>query len=448
MLRGGLSIAAGSDGCVFDGTFAKDGTFTRDPVRVTKVYLPQGKSIAENEWKSMELVRDATGGEGVVVAEGPPQMIDTVPESSFEDDADRAAGRSGYGRGACEKLVDVLLDPNPHPPLPALIIPRINGTLLDLYIEEMKNNRRLVLPEASFAKLVPAVTKMGEKGIVHMDFAIRNIFYKKEGAVDALLLGDFGNTFKLGGNIDKDIQDYVTRYNFRGAGRFLACTKVDGVHPLAIALMILYDAFLTSEETYEKLLNDEIRKNNYLNRCQAIAESTWVARSLRNLAGRDPYTRPVVEDFINTLAVKLKTVIGIFAAPGRGYAEAKDAKSAIDAIVQKTLKRSDKCLLDVMILTYQKDALNSANITKLTQTWFPPPPPKPGGKQRGGAVDMKQADSLEAVLAQPDPKLTDDPAGTAPESFPPIAEGLAQLEGGVRKGHKTRRNRVKMSRRK
>lgn len=447
MLRGGLSIAAGSDGCVFDGTFVTDGKFTKDPTRVTKVYLPEGKDVADNEWKAMELVMKATGGEGVVVAEGPPQLIDVIPEPSFEDDTDRAAGRSGYGKAACEKLVDELLKPDSNGKFPGLVLPRIDGTVLDLYIDEMMNNRRLVLPEESFAKLVPAVAKMGEKGIVHMDFAIRNVFYKKEGAVNTLLLGDFGNTFKLGGSIDKDIQDYITRYNFRGVGKFLACAKVDGVHPLAIALMILYDAFLAGEDVYEKLLNDEIRKDNYLNRCKAIAESTWVAKSLRNLAGRDPSTKTVVEEFINTLASKLKTVIGIFAAPGRGYAEARDSKSGIENIIQKTLKRSDKCLLDVMILMYQKDALSSASITNLTQTWFPPPPPKPGGKQRGGDKMLIQADSLEAVLAQPDPKLTDDPS-SAPDSFPPLTEGLKQLEGGVRKSNKTRRNRVKMSRRK
>jgi hypothetical protein len=213
--------------------------------------------------------------------------------------------------------------------------------------------------------------------------------------------------------------------------------------------MILYDAFLAGEDVYEKLLNDEIRKHNYLNRCKAIAESTWVAKSLRNLAGSDPYTRPVVEEFINTLAEKLKTMIGIFAAPGRKYADIKEStKAGIRSILQKLLNRSDKCLLEVMILTYQKDALNSDNLRKLTELWFPSPPPKPGGKQRGGSELLPQAESLEAVLAQPDPKLTDDLTPSTSESFPSIDEGLKLLEGGTHKGNKTRRNRVKMSRRK
>lgn len=446
MLRGGLSLAAGSDGCVFDGTFAKDGTFTRDPARVTKVYLPQGKSIAENEWEAMELVMNATNGEGVVVAEGPPQMIDVVVESAFEDDTDRAEGRSGYGKGACEKLVEVLTNPNPHPPLPTLIIPRINGSVFNLYIDSMRNNRRLVLPEASFAKLRTAVDKMRNADIVHMDFATRNIFYKKEeDGSNTLLLGDFGNTFKIGADIKEKVQAYVTGYNFRGVGRFLACTKVDGVHPIAVALMILYDAYAAGQGVYEALLNNEIRKNNYLNRTKAIAEATWAGQVLKSLASRDPSVKPAVDNFINTLATKFKVILGIFADDGRGYEDAKNAESGIRGILQKTLKRSDKCLLELMVLIYQKDALSLESVTKLTELWFPVAPPKPGGKRQGGEKMPEQAESLEEALARPDPTLTDDPVGTAPGSFPPIAEGLAQLEGGVRKGHKTRRNRTQLS---
>jgi hypothetical protein len=295
-------------------------------------------------------------GKGVVIAEGPPQLIDVILQN-HRSKMIKTVRKEGPGTGRVRVIssVDELMKTDPNMKFPGLVLPRISGTALDLYLDTIRNNRKLVLPQESFAKLVPAVARMGEKGIVHMDFAIRNIFYKKEGAVNTLLLGDFGNTFKVGSDIDQNIQSYISRFNFRGAGSFLACTKVDGVHPVAIAIMILYDAYLAGEDVYEKLLNDEIRKHNYLNRCKAIAESTWVARNLRNIAGSDPYTRPVVEEFINILATKLKTMIGIFAAPGRGYADIGDStKAGIKSILQKLLIRSDKCLLDVMILTYQK----------------------------------------------------------------------------------------------
>lgn len=431
MLRGGLSIASGSDGCVFDGTFAEDGTFTKDDARVTKVYSPQRADIAKNEWDAMNLVKSVVpDGKGVVVAEGPPQTIATVPETSFED---------GNKRNACEELDKVITSGNPHDAMLGLVLPRISGTLYELYIDGFKNNKKLSLPAMSFADIVTAVEKMGDAGIAHMDFAVRNVFYKEEGGNNILLLGDFGNTFKIGDDIDERVKTYVNRYNLRGVGRFrVAISNIDGVHPIAVAIMVLYDALLAGERVYEDLLNKEIRAFSYVSRTRDLVDNMWAAKMVKSLK----VDASVVNAFLDTLAKKLETVFGIFAAPGRGYKDAEAAQSGIRSILQKTLKRSDRCLLDLMVLKYQEGALTTENITKLTETWFPSPK-KGGKKQQGGQQPIKDAASLEEALARPVPdmpKLEEQPSMT----FPSLAEGIKQLGGGA----KTRRNRVKMSRRK
>jgi hypothetical protein len=429
MLRGGDAIAAGSDGCVFDGTFAPDGTFTKDAARVTKVYHPAVATVATNEWAAMELVRDATGGSGVVVAEGPPSRIAKV--------SDDAWGDKPMLTSACEKLKkakegDVIM---------AMVLPRIDGTLA--------GTQKLV-DASAFAELKGAVDDLAARNIAHMDFAARNIFYKKDGDATKLLLGDFGNTFRfVGGDVDGRVQGYVERYDFRG--KFLACAKIDGVHPLTVAYIVLYDGLLAGKATYDALLAD-IRGNGFLTKTIGLAEATWVVKRLRLLAERKSDTeeempvKEAVERFAIALAGRFKTLLQAFAGEGRTFEEANGErmKSVIKGLVQRNLMRSDKCLLDILILTYQKDAITVANIDALVAAWFPDPPKKTGGKKtRGGALN--EAASLEDALAAKDPPLAEDTTTVDPLQLP-MADALALL-GGRHRGQKTRRNRVKMSRR-
>lgn len=426
MLKGGDAIAAGSDGCVFDGTFAPDGTFTKDVARVTKVYHPAVANVAANEWAAMELVMAATGGVGVVVAEGAPIQIAKVPEDAWGD--------KPVLTSACEKLKaakegEVIM---------AMVLPKIDGTMI---------GNQKILDGAAFDKLKGAVDDLAVSNIVHMDFAARNIFYKEEGGAVKLLLGDFGNTFKfVGADFDARIRGYVARYGFRG--KFLACAKIDGVHPLAIALIVLYDALLAGKETYDTLI-ESIRSNGLLTKTEGIAEATWAVKRLRNIAllhlDEDEVDRifESIDRFSNTLATRLKMILEIFAGEGRTYeiASVEKTMSGIKSILQKNLKRSDTCLLEILILSYQKDAFTASNIGALVDVWFPPPP-KPGGKKkRGGAAAITEAASLEAALEGPDPPLTADTSTNLS-----MSDALAMI-GGRHKGQKTRRKRVKMSRR-
>jgi hypothetical protein len=432
MLRGGDAIAAGSDGCVFDGTFAPDGTFTKDAARVTKVYHPAVSDVAANEWAAMELVIDATDGSGVVVAEGAPSQIAKVPDDAWGDKLVLTS--------ACEKLKKA----NEGDVIMAMVLPKIDGTVGEL---------QKTLDASAFAELKGAVGDLAARHICHMDFAARNIFYKTEAGVPKLLLGDFGNTFKVvGGDFDTRVQGYVKRYDFRG--KFLASAKIDGVHPLAVAFLVLYDALLAGKATYDALL-DDIRKNELVKKTIGLAEATWVVKRLRVLADRASDTEEemrvieAVERFSLALAERFKTILQTFAGEGRSYEDASGEKSktAIKALVQKNLKRSDPCLLDILILTYQKDAITGPNFDAIIATWFPDPSKKTGGKKRrGGEAAIHEAASLEEALTTPTPDLATDTSTIDPINLP-MDEALAMI-GGRHRGQKTRRKRVKMSRRK
>lgn len=435
-MLGGKAIAAGSDGCVFDGVFDRDGTFTKDPDVVTKIYIPERKDVAENEWKAMELVRDATKNRGVVIANAPPHPVERIPPEAWEN------SKIGH---ACQDLRRL---PPGTRGITGLEIPRINGTLLSLEDEALARRKDLVLTGDSFSEITEAIHGMHCDRLVHMDLAARNIFYAMtyDGVVK-LLLGDFGNTFKIGDDIDTRVQTYLKRYEINHPDSFLACTKIDGVHPFAIALMILYNALLEGKPAYEALLKN-IRDNDYLHKTVSIAEATWPVRVLRDLTAREPSIKTEVDAFVGVLATKLKNIIGIFASPGRRYEDIDDAGVAsIRRTIQNTLRRSDKCLLHLMILIYQKGALTPNGVATLTSTWFPPQSVKGGKKQRGGAGMPPSAENLESVFKQPDPVLQNDVASSSPDSFPSVIEGLAQLDGGANKTTKTRRKRVKMSRR-
>ena len=419
MLRGGVAIAAGSDGCVFDGVFAADGTFTPDPKRVTKVYEPAMAKVAASEWAAMQLVKDATGGVGVVVAEGEPMSIAKIPEDAWG---------GGISRSACEKLKAA----KDGDTIVGLVMPRINGTLLGL---------QGTLTEASFTDLRAAVNDLALENIIHLDFAARNIFYTKEGREIKLLLGDFGNTFKfVGSDLDTNIQAYVTRYNFRG--QILASTKIDGVHPIAVLFIVLYDAFLAGKETYDAVLA-QIRDQNLMAKAGSLATKSSVVRRLVSLEldVRTPDFSAAVEAFTAALERQFALVLPIFAGPDRSYETATASIAGIKSALQRYLKRSDKCLLDLMALAYLPEKQTAAGLMALTATWFPSP--AKGGTRRGGAA-FKDAESVEEALSIPDPVLKESGSAGVETSLS-VDQALAQVAG--KRIQKTRRRRVKMSRR-
>ena len=310
-----------------------------------------------------------------------------------------------------------------------LVMPRIDGTLLGI---------QGTLNEASFNALKTAVNDLATEKIIHLDFAARNIFYKKDGAQINLLLGDFGNTIKyVGDDFDAKIQAYVERYNFRG--RILACTKIDGVHPVSILFVVLYDAFLSGKDEYEALLK-RIRDNDLFSKGYSIALETWAVRRLTAIAAEEATQEfaTAVDAFIGALEKQINSILPIFAGPGRTYDTAATSIAAIKSTLQRNLARSDKCLLDLMMLSYLPSTRTPAAVNALTDAWFPRPAGAGKGGRRGGG--FKEAESLKSLLEEEDPVLE-------AKSLP--MEAALNMLGGrrVQKTRRKRHMRVKMSRR-
>jgi hypothetical protein len=225
-----------------------------------------------------------------------------------------------------------------------------------------------------------------------MDFASRNIFYKKtdDGRI-TLLLGDFGNTFKIGDDFDARIKNVVDRYKLRGVGAFrLGVMNTDAIHPIAVAILSVYDALLAGEEVYTKFLDTEVRE--YAIHPEFLTSEAWVIRQMG-------FLNADASAFETAFTEKLRSVLGVFAGPGRGYAEAIKSLPGIKSLLQRTLKMSDKCLLELMALRYGAGAITPERMQTLTDTWFPPPKPT-GGKKRGKKTRASRRGKKKARLTR------------------------------------------------
>jgi hypothetical protein len=94
-----------------------------------------------------------------------------------------------------------------------------------------------------------------------------------------------------------------------------------------------------------------------------------------------------------------------------------------------------------MALAYLPEKQTAAGLVALTATWFPSP--AKGGTRRGGAA-FKDAESVEDALSIPDPVLKES-GSPGVETSLSVDQALAQVAG--KRTQKTRRRRVKMSRR-
>jgi hypothetical protein len=446
MNRGGAAIAAGSDGCVFDGTFTPGGTFTPSADTVTKVYKPARASVANEEVAAMKLVKNATGGEGVVVtADDAPMTIAMIPDDAFPGPAE--------SRGTCE---EVKREEN----VVGISMPRIEGTI-------MAFTQKPPVDPSAFASIETAVTKLSAAGIVHMDFAARNVFYKTVGGGPMFLLGDFGNTFQINDDdedFDAKINDYLEKYTLEG--KIVECMiGVDAITPMAITLMLMLQALKQGEEKYN-IVQEKIRKNVVPSLFE-ITQSTVIMRTLTAISMKVLNTdvSKIVDTFGETLEGSLLKIVNLFVPEGRTFDVAERFKGTIRTVLKRQLLSSDKRLLAMMKLKYTvrevgetDDPEKAATIeamTSLYTTWFAQAlPAKTGGASKED-TDLLVYESLEAAIGAVDVEsIRKDPSDKVKrrETLATVSytdlEGLDVKPAGGAKKRKTRRKRVKMSRRK
>jgi hypothetical protein len=407
-MKGGKAIAAGSDGCVFDGTFDPDGTFKQETSKVTKVYAPQYSAVAANEYARMQEIEAATGGVGVVVASQSPVTIAKIADEAWENDSIK-------GFGACKTIAQ---SPGPYT---GLVLPRITGDFLAL-----KRLGKVPVPGESFEAMYTAIDKMHAANLVHMDLAARNVFYTEENGKLTALLGDFGATINLNSpDFDAQIQTYVTRYRLRN--KFLSSIKVDGLDPVAVAMMILYDMLLQGKGTYDRFLDEAVDKG-YFQKVSIIAENTWVVKYL--VAHSD--TNSEVFEFIEDMANEYRKILTLFATPKRTYEDLLAMKDGIAKTLKYRLSKSDGKLFNLFVAAHIFPTIDEPTCVVLRNVWFGTVKSSPttGGRRvRGGnQAPMLEFETLEDALAVPDLIL------------PSVA--------GRRKTHRKKRGRrVKMSRR-
>lgn len=331
--RGGKAIAVGSDGCIFDGEFAPDGTFTPTESTVTKVAVAD---IIEQEYAVTQRIAEITGGKGIVAARE-RVSIANIPKTAWDNDKLKS-----MTQGGCSKI-------QRGSPIAGLVLPKLEGTISTL------NDG----PPLLFDDITDAVRKMSAAGIVHMDMAQRNIFYTKEGVC---LLGDFGSSMTVDDEtLDANVQSYLAKYNF--SGNFVAVMRTDSVHPVVMSIMLGYDAFLRGEDSYTKYV-DMLKLKAY--DATKVADVTWVMKTLVAHKQED-LTR-----FRDNLAKALLITINGFTT--RDY----KAMAALSGKIKSTLKRlllsSDIRLLELIKCIRTPDY----SVEALTKIWFPPV----GGQRR------------------------------------------------------------------
>lgn len=209
-MRGGVNIGSGTDGCVFNSRFDKDGNVIPDSKNgaagiATKVYSVGAKpgsmnSAAVNEYNMMMKVRKVTNGLGVAVA------LDNSLRQLAKIDEEEVKTIPTPVEGACEHLT------NPKKsPYTVIELPLVSGSLSRFGIQWGS------FPDSAFTTLKSALDAMAAAKLTQLDLAARNIFYlMREDGELTFLLGDFGNGIDLGASSEQRFKDFtrlVVRYD-------------------------------------------------------------------------------------------------------------------------------------------------------------------------------------------------------------------------------------------
>lgn len=421
--RGGKALATGSDGCVFDGTFAPDGTFTKSTTMVTKVFPPETAGVATNEYERMQEVKDATGGIGVLVTSDPLVTIAAIPGTAWEGEAIKT-------RHACKKVFESTAGP-----FVGLTLPLINGDFNGL-----KRDQRIPIPGDALADLSGALVTMKLARLVHMDFAARNIFYTETGGSLNALLGDFGATISLRSNFEANIRAYLTRYGLRG--KILAFTKVDGLTPTALAQMILYDSLLEGKVAFEAVLK-QIQDGKYIDRSLELAYETWAgSRVLDSSSGNSESDR-----FAELLGEDIERILTLYAGPDKTYEGVLAGKSALSNRLKYELSISDQRLFVILGNLYGASVLSEEQCKTINEFWYP--------TRRGGGQSAADSRSpLDFIVTSQSSQPSAPRRSALPTTdFDTPEEAFAQPDpvlssvGARRRTRRKRARRVKMSRR-
>jgi len=359
--RGGKAIGSGSDGCVFDGTFASDGTFTKTADTVTKVFVGANVPVAQQEYDMMKRVAVATGGTGVLVALTPPTSIATIPETAWENDQIKSFA-------ACKTVVET-----PAGPFAGLVLPRALGTLSTL-----RNRGGLLLPDEAFNDASQAITNMAAANLAHLDVAHRNLFLRvNPDKTQTVLLGDFGSAIDV--TDDAALQAFVAKYKIQG--NFTVVMKSDGIQPAAIVLLVGYDALLRGKEAYEAYMK-VLRDNRYAARAYDVAAKSWVGQELEKTLSDITTDTDAMVEFLEYLETQLQQVINALAGEGKTYETAMTSKAGLRSAVQRLLLSSDRSMFALVRLLTTKSAITASDLQALATVWFPKlVKPKQGGKR-------------------------------------------------------------------
>ena len=451
MKYGGMaSIGAGSDGCVFDGTFTEEGDFTVEEDVVTKVYPPRYSYVAHNEWKAMELVKAATGGEGVILADGPPKPIATITEEAFDyGTMNNACGTLRTESDAGE--VGIV----------GLVLPRIEGDLND-YAGQ-------VIAAEKFDELDAVFYKLSAANIVHMDVASRNIFYTNDGDLK-LYVGDFGSAFDcMAEDFDANIKKYIKRY--RLGSNFMGITRMDGIHPVTLLLAIFYEALIHGKKTYTSFM-EFVEREKFMSNSRSIAKRTWMCRKIKAIIDELEEAGCWDEDdieqmkksyntLVDTIRVSIEVIIHTFQIKAPTYEDALTSKDFLMKNLQVFLTQlSDRSVLACIRMTYQnREDIDASTIDEFTKNWFPDlTKADEGGKEvvAGGSKCTTRSSDQKPItkwnVATVDELFQDDPR--IDEEFPlePNPEGLqhppttAVLNFAKRVGGKKRRKTIRKRR--
>lgn len=354
--KGGVAIASGSDGCVFDTRFLEDGTPQDAPGVVSKVFPANKKDVAQNEFTMNGIVKVATKGVGVLVNEGGVRTIsgmnDTIPAPLVESKTN-----------ACAEIVKQK-DSGVSTPFYVLESPRVKGTLLDFkrHRISIRGEQGDILPLSVFQDAITAVGAMGKQGIAQMDIANRNIFVSND---DKALIADFGSALNMNDmDFKSRIEWYVTKY---GITNVFSCLYDFGSSANVRTAMMMYttDDIDTAKEAIQEQLQTD-RKGNYF--------------------FMDCYRKEIEhapEEWKPTLIKEM----GEFLTKMLSLAD----KAAILNVLKEELCRSDSRVLAMLILKWC--GTSEAVVIQAKEMWYSNNAPRGGRKtrrNRGKRVKMSR----------------------------------------------------------